>query len=58
MLFWSIVCEELGNWTFALFKYDYKYDDLKKLAYNQYLQHKSKDVISPGFYAMKFDDPS
>lgn len=41
---------------FSMFIYDYKYDDLTKLAYNHYLQHQNKYVVAPSFYVINFDD--
>ena len=40
-----------------MFIYDYKYDDLTKLAYNHYLMHRNKYPIPPSFYVINFDDP-
>ncbi|MEO5997616.1 MAG: YWFCY domain-containing protein [Chitinophagaceae bacterium] len=36
--------------------YDYKYDDLTKLAYNHYLLHLKNYAIPPAFYVINFDD--
>jgi hypothetical protein len=41
---------------FSMFIYDYKYDDLTKLAYNHYLQHRNKYTVPPAFYVINFDD--
>ncbi|MBO9683392.1 MAG: YWFCY domain-containing protein [Flavisolibacter sp.] len=41
---------------FSMFIYDYKYDDLTKIAYNHYLKHRNKYVIPPSFYCINFDD--
>lgn len=43
---------------FSMFIYDYKYDDLSKLAYNYYLQHRNKYAVPPTFYVINFDDPA
>lgn len=43
---------------FAMLVYDYKYDDLTKLAYNHYLKHKSKYKIPPLFYVINLDKPA
>ncbi len=43
---------------FAMFIYDYKYDDLTKFAYNHYLFHKSKYLVAPRFCIINFDDPN
>ncbi len=42
---------------FSMFIYDYKYDDLTRLAYNQYLKHKDNYKVCPRFYVINFDDP-
>jgi hypothetical protein len=41
---------------FSMFIYDYKYDDLTKIAYNHYLKHRNKYIIPPSFYCINFDD--
>lgn len=43
---------------FALFLYDFKYDDLSRIAYNALLQHAAKYPVVPGFYLINFDDLS
>jgi len=43
---------------FSMFIYDYKYDDLTKLAYNHYLVNRKKYEILPAFYVINFDDLS
>src|SRR5688572_23841046 len=43
---------------FCMFVYDFKYDDLTKIAYNWLLQHKSKYEKLPSFYVINFDDLS
>jgi hypothetical protein len=43
---------------FTLFIYDFKFDDLTKIAYNQFLQHQSKYPVVPDFYVINFDDLS
>jgi len=43
---------------FAMFIYDFKYDDLSKIAYNWLQQHKHKYAIAPSFYVINFDNPS
>lgn len=43
---------------FAMFVYDFKYDDLSKIVYN-WLQHNNhKYAIRPSFYVINFDDLS
>ncbi|MDR3716779.1 MAG: YWFCY domain-containing protein [Puia sp.] len=43
---------------FTAFVFDFKYDDLTKLAYNFYLQAKDKRSIPIKFYSVNFDDLS
>ena len=38
--------------------YDFKYDDLTKIAYNTLLKNKKSYSIVPGFYTINFDDLS
>ncbi|MDM1391390.1 YWFCY domain-containing protein [Myroides marinus] len=42
---------------FALYLYDFKYDDLSTIAYNHLLLHKDKYEVTPKFYVINFDDP-
>ncbi|KZE82840.1 conjugal transfer protein TraG [Myroides marinus] len=42
---------------FALYLYDFKYDDLSTIAYNHLLLHKGKYEVTPKFYVINFDDP-
>ena len=42
-----------------MFIYDFKYDDLSRIAYNQFLKFKSKKYkVEPKFYVINFDDLS
>ncbi len=41
---------------FAMFIYDFKFDDLSKIAYNTWLRHKHKYPKPPAFYVINFDD--
>ena len=41
---------------FAMFIYDFKYDDLTKIAYNHFLRHKKAYKVEPKFYIINFDD--
>jgi len=41
-----------------MFVYDYKFDDLSKIAYNIYLKNKKAYVVPPKFYVINFDDLS
>ncbi|GAC1387135.1 MAG: conjugal transfer protein MobC [Ginsengibacter sp.] len=43
---------------FAMFIYDFKYDDLSKIAYNWLQLHKNKYAVSPSFYVINFDNLS
>ncbi|MBS1974911.1 MAG: YWFCY domain-containing protein, partial [Bacteroidetes bacterium] len=43
---------------FSMFIYDFKYDDLSKIAYNYYLATVNAYPIKPQFYAINFDDLS
>lgn len=42
---------------FSMFIYDFKYDDLSRIAYNHFLKFKSKKyTIEPKYYVINFDD--
>lgn len=41
---------------FSMFVYDFKYDDLSKIAYNKLLMYKENYKIKPAFYVINFDD--
>lgn len=41
---------------FSMFVYDFKYDDLTKIAYNKLLKYQAKYKIKPSFYIINFDD--
>ena len=43
---------------FAMFIYDFKYDDLSKIAYNWLQLHKNKYQVAPSFYVINFDNLS
>lgn len=43
---------------FAMFVYDFKYDDLTIIAYNRWLEYKAHYLICPKFYSINFDDLS
>lgn len=43
---------------FAMFVYDFKFDDLSKIAYNQFLLHRDKYPAAAAFYVINFDDLS
>jgi hypothetical protein len=40
---------------FCMFVYDFKYDDLSRIAYNHLKKHKGKYIKSPAFYVINFD---
>ena len=42
---------------FAIYIYDYKFDDLSTIAYNSLLQNMDKYEVKPRFYVINFDDP-
>jgi hypothetical protein len=41
---------------FSMFVYDFKFDDLTKIAYNHYLKNKHRYRVSPQFHVINFDD--
>ncbi len=41
---------------FTMFVYDFKFDDLSKIAYNTWLKYKTRYPIEPMFYVINFDD--
>ncbi len=43
---------------FAMFIYDFKYDDLSKIAYNWLQKHKHCYAVEPKFYVINFDNLS
>ena len=43
---------------FSMFIYDFKFDDLSKIAYNTWLQYKNIYPVPPQFYVINFDDLS
>lgn len=43
---------------FAMFVYDFKYDDLSKIAYNWLQKNKHKYPVNPSFYVINFDNLS
>lgn len=42
---------------FAMYLYDYKFDDLSIIAYNELLKNLDKYAVRPEFYVINFDDP-
>lgn len=43
---------------FCMFIYDFKYDDLSKIAYNWLLKNQHQYKVKPSFYIINFDDLS
>ena len=41
---------------FTMFVYDFKFDDLSRIAYNSWLKNKHRYVKPPKFYVINFDD--
>jgi hypothetical protein len=41
---------------FSMFIYDFKYDDLSRIAYNTLQKHRSSYEILPSFYVINFDE--
>ncbi|TDH17779.1 conjugal transfer protein TraG [Segetibacter sp. 3557_3] len=41
---------------FTMFVYDFKFDDLSRIAYNTWLKCKSQYPVEPRFYVINFDD--
>lgn len=46
------------NKGFALYLYDYKFDDLSTIAYNTLLKNMDKYECTPKFYVINFDNPA
>ena len=43
---------------FSMFVYDFKFDDLSRIAYNKLLQYRKNYKVKPKFYLINFDDLS
>ncbi len=43
---------------FAMFIYDFKYDDLSRIAYNCLLKNRNRYYVKPQFFVINFDDLS
>ncbi|MBC3538961.1 conjugal transfer protein MobC [Rufibacter sediminis] len=43
---------------FAMYIYDYKFDDLSRIAYNTLLRNYDKYPVKPSFYVINFDNPA
>jgi hypothetical protein len=52
-----IIRQHIEN-GFSMFVYDFKFDDLTKIAYNCYLQYRKNYPIPPEFYVISFEDLS
>jgi hypothetical protein len=50
------VIEQLMKKGFCMFIYDFKYDDLSRIAYNALLKNYEKFPVKPKFYVINFDD--
>ena len=42
---------------FAMYIYDFKFDDLSTIEYNHLLKHRDKYKVAPKFYVINFDNP-
>ena len=52
----SYICQLIAK-GFAIYIYDYKFDDLSTIAYNSLLKNMDKYEVKPRFYVINFDDP-
>jgi hypothetical protein len=43
---------------FAMFVYDFKYDDLTRITYQAFQKYKGNYIVTPEFYSVNFDDIS
>lgn len=43
---------------FSMYIYDYKFDDLSTIAYNELQKNKDKYDVTPKFYVINFDNPA
>jgi hypothetical protein len=41
---------------FSMFLYDFKFDDLSKIAYNKLLRYRNNYTVKPKFYVINFED--
>ncbi len=51
------VIEQQIRKGFSIFLYDFKYDDLSKMAYNALLENHKRYKVAPSFYVINFDTP-
>jgi hypothetical protein len=49
--------KQLISKGFAVYIYDYKFDDLSVIAYNELLKNIDRYDVEPQFYVINFDDP-
>lgn len=52
------IVSSISGRGFTMFLYDFKYDDLTKIAYNMLLKYKKNYKALPKFYVINFDDLS
>ncbi|KAA6304373.1 hypothetical protein EZS27_043980, partial [termite gut metagenome] len=52
----NCIKQQIGK-GFALYCYDYKFDDLSVIAYNTMLNNMDKYKVKPKFYVINFDNP-
>lgn len=52
----NIIKQQLAK-GYSMFLYDFKYDDLSKIAYNYLLQNLDRYKTPPSFYVVNFDKP-
>lgn len=50
------IIEQLMGKGFCMFIYDFKYDDLSRIAYNALLKNQERFPVKPKFYVINFDD--
>lgn len=54
----SIIKQKIERRQFpGMLLYDFKYDDLAKIAYNSWLKSRNKYKVCPKFFIINFDDP-
>ncbi|MDJ1497590.1 conjugal transfer protein MobC [Cytophagaceae bacterium DM2B3-1] len=49
--------QQLMKKGFSMYIYDFKFDDLTKIAYNALIEHSDKFKVKPEFYVINFDNP-
>lgn len=53
----SYIKQQLSK-GFSMYIYDYKFDDLSTIAYNELLKNIDKYEVTPKFYVINFDNPA